>query len=421
MKKIVYLIGFALSLGAQTSFGQCAPASPSCSGCTALTASNQNLSSGKYCITTTVSNLNIQAGAVVCVTAPGSLVNSNLVGGTLIYNSGTLSNFNANSGDLRVHGTLTNPVNSNFNGARVIVENGGILNMTDMNINGDLVVDNGTVNVTNLFRINGNGNVCMANMGQIHTQYFQNNNKNGTTAQSTKGCISISNPQGQTNLNNVLTGSSNVLVCLPGSFTPGNLGSATVTNNCSGCTSALPVTYAYFRALAQQTGVRLEWQTSNELNHGYFIVERSTNAMDFTAISGPVIDPIGTQNGSKSYRYIDDAITEGTFYYRLKQVDTDGQYVYSKLVAVILGDQNPVVHVFPNPVVNQLNVSLETDEMGIIDTELSDISGKLLFSESRNKTEKKQVQVINFQQIPTGIYLVSIRLGNQFFIRKVVK
>jgi hypothetical protein len=422
VKKITCLISLALSVWSNTGFGQCAPASPSCSSCTALTADNQTLSSGTYCITTTRSNINIQAGAVVCITSPGSLVNSSLNGGVLIYNSGTFSNFNANSGDLRVHGTLSNPVNNSFNGVRVIVENGGVLNMTNLDVNASLVVDGGTVNTANLFRVNGNGSVCMANLGQINTPYFQNNSTNGTTAQSTKGCISISQPQnGQTNLNNQLTNSSNVLICLPGSSTPSNLGSATVTNNCSGCASAMPVTFAYFRAQPEQNGVRLEWQTRSELNHSHFIVERSENALDFLPISGPVIDPFGTQNNTRMYRYTDDQVSQGMFYYRLKQVDTDGRFAYSKLLSVSLGDQSPVVRVFPNPVINQLKISIDSDEIGIVDIELSDLSGKQWLSQSGIKTEKSYLQGLNVQELPKGLYLATIRLGNRYYFRKVLK
>ncbi|RRB06942.1 T9SS type A sorting domain-containing protein [Larkinella rosea] len=421
MKSNVYLIAAVCLLLPCLSWGQCAPPSPSCSGCSPLTADNQNLSSGTYCISTTVSNINILPGAVVCISAPGSIVNGNLSGGTLIYNGGTLTNFNANSGDLRIQGALTNTASTGLNGARVIVENGGSLSKTDLDVNWSLVVDGGTVDISNLFRINGNGSVCLSNTGQIHTQYLQNNSTNGTTAQSTKGCISISNPQGQTNLNNILTNTSNVFVCLPGSFTPSNLGSATTATNCTNCTTALPVTYAYFRAQPLQKGVQLEWQTTNELRHSHFIVERSINAIDFQSVSGPVIDPFGTRNDTKVYRYIDGEVSQGTFYYRLKQVDTDGSFAYSKLVAVNLGDQNAAVRLFPNPVVDQLQIRFDTEEMGIVDVELSDLSGKEWLSQSGNKTEKSHMQQLNVQSLPKGFYLVTIRLGNQYFIRKLLK
>jgi hypothetical protein len=421
VKKIVYFFVLLVTFLPKSGFTQCAPPAPSCSGCVALTTGNQTLTSGTYCITTAISNLTIPSGAVVCMSG-GSLTNSNLNGGSLIYNSGSLSNFNTNSGEIRVQGTLSNPTNTSFNTVRVIVENGGVLNMTSLDINNSLVVDGGTVNVTDLTRVNSSGSICMSNMGQIHTQYFQNNGSNQTTAQTTKGCISIAQPQnGQTFLNNPLTTSSNVLVCLPSSFTPSNLGSATVTTNCTGCANAMPVTYAYFRAQPLETGVRLEWQTTNELNHRFFIVERSTNALDFSPISGEVIDPFGTQNGRKVYRYTDFGALAETYYYRLKQVDADGTVAYSKILAVILGDQTTAVRVFPNPVADQLTIGFETAETGIIDIEVADLSGKQWLSQSGNKTEKSHSQTLQVQSLPQGVYLVTIRLGNQYFIRKVLK
>lgn len=421
MKNRIYYIGLLCLLIPGIGFSQCAPPSPTCAGCTALTADNQNLSTGTYCVTTTVNNLNILPGAIVCVSAPGSIVNANLSGGTLIYNGGTITNFNANSGDFRIHGTISNPTSTGFNGARVIVENGGVLNMNSLDVNWNLVVDGGTVNTTGLFRINGAGSLCMANMGQIHTQYFQNNATNGTTAQASKGCISIADAQGQTNLNNSLTNSSNVLVCLSGSSTPSNLGSAIVTTNCTNCSTALPVTYAYFRAQPLSKGIQLEWQTTNELNHSHYVVERSANAIDFFPISGPVIDPFGSRNGSKLYRFTDREVGQGTFYYRLKQVDSNGPIDYSKILAVSLDDQHSVLRLYPNPVSDQLQIRFETEHTGLIDIELSDISGKKWLTQAGNKTQTKYTQTLDVNTLPKGIYLVTIRLGNQYFIRKVVK
>lgn len=422
MKTLLFFILLTIIGLPLRSWGQCAPPAPSCSGCTPLTSNNQNLSSGTYCVTTTVSNITIFAGAVVCLSGSGSLVNANLNGGTLIYNSGTLTNFNANSGDLRIHGTLSNPTSTGFNGARVIVENGGVLNMNNLDVNWNLVVDGGTINTANLFRINGSGSLCMANMGRISTQYFQNNRTNGTTAQSTKGCISIAQPQnGQTNLNNVLTSTSDVLVCLPGTFTPANLGSALVTTNCSGCSVAMPVTYANFRAQPQEKGVRLEWQTASEIHHSHFIVERSGNALDFLPISGNVIDPFGTRNELKTYRYIDEGVSLGTFYYRLKQVDNDGSFAYSKILSVSLGDQTRPIRVFPNPVVSQLTIELDMEETGPVDTELSDINGIQWLNQRNQKTGRNHTHALNVQTIPPGLYLVSVRIENRYFIQKITK
>ncbi|GAB3338280.1 hypothetical protein GCM10027299_50260 [Larkinella ripae] len=418
MKRILYLLGVTFLFLPEFVFGQCAPPSPSCAGCTNLTGNNQNLSTGTYCVASALSNINIQAGATVCLSATGSLTNSNLNGGTLIFNGGTLTNFNANSGDLRIHGILSNPVNTSFNGARVIVENGGVLNMGNMDVNGAVVVDGGTINTTGLFRINGNGIVCLANMGQIITNTFENNRNNSTTAQVTRGCIRIAQPG---NINQPLTTTPNVLVCLPGTTVPPNLGSATVNTTCSGCAVALPVTYAFFRAQPLPQGVRLEWQTSAESHHSHFIVERSADAMDFAPISGKVIDPFGSEKGTYQYRYTDQAVTQGTFYYRLRQVDTDGTVAHSKLLAVSLGDQNLAIRLFPNPITNELTVNLETAETGNVGIEVLDVNGRPLLRQSGQKLGSSHVQKLNVDPLPPGIYLVAIRLGDRYFIRNIVK
>ncbi|MBC7449454.1 MAG: hypothetical protein H7330_15490 [Hymenobacteraceae bacterium] len=80
--------------------------------------------------------------------------------------------------------------------------------------------------------------------------------------------------------------------------------------------------------------VRLTWATALEQGSAAFVVERATNPK---AGFNPVNEPVpgaGNSYESKFYEFIDHRTPTGTMYYRLRQIDTDGQYYLSSVVAV---------------------------------------------------------------------------------------
>ncbi len=94
--------------------------------------------------------------------------------------------------------------------------------------------------------------------------------------------------------------------------------------------SSLPVTWLYFNGKNNAGSNLLSWATSFELNNAFFEVQSSTDAVSFKTI-GKV--PAGTNNANE-YRFTDAGAANGMTYYRIKQVDADGTFTYSRVVAV---------------------------------------------------------------------------------------
>ncbi|HEY1038492.1 MAG TPA: hypothetical protein VGF30_03760, partial [Bacteroidia bacterium] len=92
----------------------------------------------------------------------------------------------------------------------------------------------------------------------------------------------------------------------------------------------LPIQLVYFTAegLKNHT-VQLKWQTASETNNNYFELQRSTDDLNFTDIAR--IDGAGNSNTLINYKYIDENPIQGNNYYRLKQVDFDGNFHYSPI------------------------------------------------------------------------------------------
>jgi len=124
----------------------------------------------------------------------------------------------------------------------------------------------------------------------------------------------------------------------------------------------IPVELTSFTAKALGNVVNLNWSTATETNNLGFEIQRKTDN-EFVTIG--FVDGHGTSTEIHNYLYADSKVESGTYYYRLKQIDLDGSYEYSKVVeAEVLKpvkfalDQN-----YPNPFnpSTMININLATD------------------------------------------------------------
>lgn len=128
------------------------------------------------------------------------------------------------------------------------------------------------------------------------------------------------------------------------------------TCNVQGCCSALvpaasilPVRLTKFTArLLNDNTVSLDWTTVAELNSNKYVVERSVDGKNFTAVGE--LAAAGNSASSLSYKFSDKLPAPSGYFYRLNQVDIDGKNEYSKVVYVNSGkSKGTVTSVFPNP------------------------------------------------------------------------
>jgi hypothetical protein len=110
-------------------------------------------------------------------------------------------------------------------------------------------------------------------------------------------------------------------------------------------------------------------------------------------------------------------------YYRIKQVDMDGQFSYSNIVRVNKNsNQIHSVSVYPNPFVNTTAVSLNTNSSGTAQVEITDIQGRLIGGESVSvQTGLNMIPVTTLSDARTGIYFVKITIDGESQVLKVVK
>jgi hypothetical protein len=188
----------------------------------------------------------------------------------------------------------------------------------------------------------------------------------------------------------------------------------------------LPVTLVQFTATQSQNDVMLNWATATETNSSHFIVERSVNGKTFEAVAK--VKASGKSNSVINYRSFDEnafrVTASNTLYYRLKMVDNDGKYEYSKTAIVSIKDKKETapLSVFPNPYSDKTYLQVNATEAANANIAVVDITGKVVISYTEVVAEGSSV--LSLQQsetLRTGIYFVSIEVNGIKQVAKLVK
>ena len=139
---------------------------------------------------------------------------------------------------------------------------------------------------------------------------------------------------------------------LPGEHTP-NVDAGIVLG-------VLSMQWLDIKVIGEENYNNLKWRLASESNLSYYEVERSLDGINNFEAIGLVSPQQGTIS-QLAYTYQDaDVIAEGVYYYRVKQVDTDGAFDYSEIVSVSRGavDITSSLNIYPNPVVDVLTLDL---------------------------------------------------------------
>lgn len=169
----------------------------------------------------------------------------------------------------------------------------------------------------------------------------------------------------------------------------------------------LPVEMAYFKANALHDElVDLEWATENEENNAFFIVQHSDDGTSFRTLD--VQQGKGTSNTFTAYHFQHDTPIIGQNYYRLKQVDFDGKYVFSEVIEVSIQKENAIaVTAYPNPFVETIHLRLKEPShlpvmVSIFNTNHQEVKQAIL------PAFEAKVSV-PMENLPSGLYIVKVK------------
>jgi len=184
----------------------------------------------------------------------------------------------------------------------------------------------------------------------------------------------------------------------------------------------LPIKLRKFEAACHTSFVEINWITATETNNHFFTVEKSIDGTNWKEIA--VVEGAHFSSSDKYYSIIDPDAYQGISFYRLKQTDFDGKSDYAP--PAIVNCQNEIfsdnIMVFPNPIINQLNLSYFDIFGDNVAIELYDALGKMVYSKKLASINGEQGSfIINMDKFSDGIYFLKFVYDDNTFYEKIIK
>jgi hypothetical protein len=172
----------------------------------------------------------------------------------------------------------------------------------------------------------------------------------------------------------------------------------------------LPIKLSTFDGKSSNTFNTLNWQSESEINAARYEVQKSRDNNAWTTFE--TVKATGKANNSTAYRTLDAAAFANT-YYRLKMVDNDGSFSYSKVI-MVKNERTEKIAIYPNPVDNELIINTLENVNTI---QIFDVKGTKIMDQNIGNG------VISFENMPSGLYFVSLinENGAVVFNQKIVK
>jgi hypothetical protein len=182
----------------------------------------------------------------------------------------------------------------------------------------------------------------------------------------------------------------------------------------------LPVEFIYFKGQPGGAGNLLQWATAAEENSDYFSIERSQDGSQFESVGR--VSGAGTNKAVSNYSYTDTKALAVNYYYRLKQVDKDGQFNYSKTILLSKNGKQGPAQVYPNPVQSSLSVIISNEVKGNGKISVYDITGHKVRQETVVKSGEILQASVDMHMLTPGLYLVEVRIGDAWkFTKSILK
>ena len=179
---------------------------------------------------------------------------------------------------------------------------------------------------------------------------------------------------------------------------------------------ALPVEWLSVNARWIPNGAEIVWSTGSEDNNSHFEIERTHDGQLWETIGR--VTGAGFSSQINAYSFEDDNPFKDINYYRVKQVDFDGQYDYSDVVVINNGNETNelVVKLYPNPandyVLVQWNKNSRSSHVQLID-----INGKILLKQEAGDGNTSRLDLTNFD---TGIYFLKYTTDKAESVKRLV-
>jgi hypothetical protein len=186
----------------------------------------------------------------------------------------------------------------------------------------------------------------------------------------------------------------------------------------------LPVKLVSFDAtLTKNNKVDLKWTTATEENVSHFVVERSTDGINFS--DAGLVFAVGNSTQKINYSLTDDIsnVNATVIYYRLCSVDNDGKFTYSEVRIIRTSkdaNSNVAIITYPNPVSSELRITVPSNwQNKQISFELFNANGQLM--KRTDNSSSSQTETINVNDLSRGLYVIRVSCNGETAQQKIIK
>ncbi len=195
------------------------------------------------------------------------------------------------------------------------------------------------------------------------------------------------------------------------------VGPWTIKDGSSTSNGTLPIVLNFFNVMNENDHTILEWQTSQEINNSYFEIQKSNDGINFIAI-----DKINASDVSSNLHFYSYTDKQPFFknYYRLKQVDIDGFFSYSKIIESDVNNEFNFT-VYPNPATNnnfeiQLNSLQNNASLTLLNIQGKEIYSKIITMNDENIVVGNDIAT----NLTPGIYFIIVTSDTKTINKKLV-
>ncbi len=182
--------------------------------------------------------------------------------------------------------------------------------------------------------------------------------------------------------------------------------------------SSLPVKMINQKVKCTSTGAIIEWATATEINNDYFEIQKTEDLKEWKFVNS--IIGAGNSNNLNEYQIMDETLGEKVTYYRIKQVDKDGQYEYFDVLSILCKLGNSKLEIIGVNAGNfSLNIYFKTDGFEPVLASLYDLSGKLINTVTINQPTDGGNMVSFNTEIKNGLYIVTIDQNKNRVSKKI--
>jgi hypothetical protein len=186
----------------------------------------------------------------------------------------------------------------------------------------------------------------------------------------------------------------------------------------AGQTISLPITLTRFQAQNTEGSNQLKWETTSEKNASHFEIEKSRDGKDFENIGQ--VKAAGNTNTPQYYDFLDKNPYKLS-YYRLKMVDVDNTFEYSKIISLALTTKGFSAKVYPNPFQDNATIEIINESKSDVMIEVYNMVGKLVKRQKIENTEGVVSLPFDINNLVSGAYQVRIISGSNTVLQKIIK